>query len=75
MTRSAPGRSQRPVTLTDVARLAGVSIATASKALNGREQVAETTRQRVLDAADRLAFSPNPMARGLLAGRTGTVGC
>ena len=74
MTRSAPSRSQKPVTLTDVARLAGVSIATASKALNGREQVAETTRQRVLDAADRLAFSPNPMARGLLAGRTGTVG-
>ena len=51
-----------------------MSIATASKALNGREQVAETTRQRVLDAADRLAFSPNPLARGLLAGRTGTVG-
>src|SRR4249919_642694 len=74
MTRSAPSRSQKPVTLTDVARLAGVSVATASKALNGRDQVAATTRERVLDAADRLAFSPNPLARGLLAGRTGTVG-
>src|SRR3954469_25334458 len=74
MTRSAPGRSQRPVTLTDVARLAGVSIATASKALNGRKQVAPATRQRVMDAADQLSFSPNPIARSLLAGRTGTVG-
>ena len=64
----------RPVTLTDVARLAGVSIATASKALNGRDQVAPATRAKVIDAADRLSFSPNPMARGLLAGRTGTVG-
>jgi LacI family transcriptional regulator len=62
------------VTLSDVARLAGVSPATASKALNGRDQVAAATRRRVIEAADRLAFSPNPLARGLLAGRTGTVG-
>lgn len=67
-------RPPRPVTLTDVARLAGVSISTASKALNGRDEVAPATRERVLDAADRLSFSPNPLARGLLAGRTGTVG-
>ena len=64
----------RPVTLTEVARLAGVSVATASKALNGRDQVAPATRQRVVDAAERLSFTPNPLARGLLAGRTGTVG-
>jgi LacI family transcriptional regulator len=51
-----------------------VSIATASKALNNRDQVAPATRERVLAAADRLSFSPNPLARGLLAGRTGTVG-
>jgi LacI family transcriptional regulator len=74
MTRTEPAHGGRPVTLTDVARLAGVSIGTASKALNGRDQVAPATRQRVIDAADRLAFSPNPLARGLLAGRTGTVG-
>ena len=66
--------ARRPVTLSDVARLAGVSIATASKALNNRDQVAPATRERVLAAADRLSFSPNPLARGLLAGRTGTVG-
>ena len=37
-------------------------------------EVADATRARVLDAAERLSFTPNPLARGLLAGRTGTVG-
>jgi LacI family transcriptional regulator len=69
---STPGR--QAATLADVARLAGVSVATASKALNGRDQVADATRRRVVDAAQRLDFTPNPLARGLLAGRTGTVG-
>jgi LacI family transcriptional regulator len=72
--RSDSSRSSRAVTLTDVARLAGVSISTASKALNGRDEVAPATRERVLAAAGRLSFSPNQLARGLLAGRTGTVG-
>ncbi len=64
----------RAVTLGDVAQRAKVSIATASKALNGREDVADATRRRVLLAADELSFTPNAMARGLVAGRTGTVG-
>lgn len=64
----------RTATLTDVARLAGVSVATASKALNGRDHVHPDTRRRVLDAAEQLSFTPNTLARGLLAGRTGTVG-
>lgn len=64
----------RTTTLSDVARRAGVSLATASKALNGRDDVAPATRRRVVDAADELSFTPNAMARGLLAGRTGTVG-
>ena len=74
MSRTEPARSPRAVTLTDVARLAGVSVATASKALNGRDQVAAATRQRVIEASEQLSFSPNPLARSLLAGRTGTVG-
>src|SRR5918995_942872 len=64
----------RPTTLADVAKLAGVSVATASKALNGRDHVRAETRHRVLEAAEQLSFSPNTLARGLLAGRTGTVG-
>ncbi len=64
----------RSATLSDVAQAAGVSIATASKALNGRDQVRAETRDRVVKAAERLAFFPNALAKGLLAGRTGTVG-
>src|ERR687898_2673053 len=66
--------SGRAATLSDVARLAGVSIATASKAINGRDEVAPATRRRVLEAAEEIAFTPNQLARSLLGGRTGTVG-
>jgi len=62
------------VTLTDVARLAGVSVATASKALNARDEVAAATRLRVLQAADELSFHPNVLARGLVSGNTRTIG-
>ncbi|MFC4587547.1 LacI family DNA-binding transcriptional regulator [Sphaerisporangium corydalis] len=46
------------MTLTDVARRAGVSVATASKALNNRSEVAEETRSRVRLAAAELSFPP-----------------
>jgi LacI family transcriptional regulator len=65
---------QRRTTITDVATLAGVSIATASKALNGRSQVRAETRQRVLQAAEELAFQPNALAQSLISGQTRTVG-
>lgn len=68
------GSRGRAPTLKDVATLAGVSLATASKALNGRADVNPTTRQRVIDAARSIEFTPNTLARGLLAGQTGTVG-
>ncbi len=74
MTTQSGSATPRAATLTDVARLAGVSIATASKAINGRDQVKAETRLRVLEAAERLSFAPNALARGLLKGRTGTVG-
>ncbi|BCB75814.1 LacI family DNA-binding transcriptional regulator [Phytohabitans flavus] len=64
----------RTVTLTDVARLAGVSVATASKALNARDEVAPETRRRVLEAAEELRFQPSVLARGLQTGRTRTIG-
>jgi LacI family transcriptional regulator len=76
MANTTVGKSQhgRPATLKDVAVLAGVSIATVSKALNGRAHVRAETRDRVREAADKLQFSPNMLAQGLLAGKTGTVG-
>ena len=68
------GRQWSGVTLSDVAKRAGVSVATASKALNARDEVAPATRQRVLQAADELAFQPNVLARGLISGNTRTIG-
>src|SRR4051812_22054750 len=66
--------SRRAATLTEVARRAGVSLTTASKAINGRNRVSEATRAKVLRAARELSFVPNPMARSLISGRSGTVG-
>ena len=64
----------KAVTIRDVAELAGVSVGTASKALNGRGRLRRETREQVLAAADQLGFRPNTLARGLLEGRTYTVG-
>jgi len=64
----------RRATIRDVAADAGVSIGTASKALNGQGRLRPETRQRVAEAARRLGFAPNPLAQALLAGRTYTVG-
>jgi LacI family transcriptional regulator len=69
----ASSRPRTP-TLRDVAQLAGVSIATASKALNGRDNVHPDTRRRVVEAAERISFTPNSLAQAMLAGQSGTVG-
>jgi LacI family transcriptional regulator len=63
-----------PATIRDVAKLAGVSVGTASKALNGRGRLRVETRERVIDAAERLEFRPNDLIKSLLRGRTFTVG-
>lgn len=61
--------------LRHVAELAGVSVATASRVMSGSSHpVSEATRQRVLAAADRLAFEPNRLARALVTARSQTVG-
>ena len=64
----------RRVTIRDVAADAGVSIGTASKALNGQGKLRTETRERVAEAAKRLGFAPNTLAQALLAGRSFTVG-
>ncbi|MDR3374635.1 MAG: LacI family DNA-binding transcriptional regulator [Ancalomicrobiaceae bacterium] len=62
------------VTIKDVARAAGVSIATASKALNDRGRMMVETRQRIRDVAASLGFMPNAMARALVSQRSFTIG-
>lgn len=57
----------------DVAREAGVSTATVSRALRGLPNVSEVTRRRVREAADRLGYVPSPSATSLVTGRTRTI--
>ena len=64
---------KRP-TVYDVARAAGVSIATVSLTFRQPERVRPTTRQAVLDAARALNYVPSANARGLAHGRTGALG-
>lgn len=66
--------TKKPVTIRDVARHAGVSVATASRALNANQVVNPQTRARILAVMDELGFTPNPAARRLSLGRTLTVG-
>jgi DNA-binding LacI/PurR family transcriptional regulator len=68
------GGARRPAGIRDVARKAGVSVATVSFALNGQPGVAEDTRHRILAAAAELGYRANPQAQALRRGRTTTYG-
>jgi LacI family transcriptional regulator len=60
-------------TVQDVARAAGVSVSTVSRALTGGS-VSPATREAVVAVAHRLGYQPNRAARGLITGRTGNLG-
>jgi LacI family transcriptional regulator len=61
-------------TSSEVAREAGVSQATVSRVLNEDPRVAPETRARVLEAIERLNYTPNAIARGLVTSKTGLIG-
>jgi DNA-binding LacI/PurR family transcriptional regulator len=61
------------VTIADVARAAGVSVPTVSRILNGKEYVAEETRQRVHEAIRTLGYAPHTQARRLRGGASMTL--
>jgi len=71
---SLVGRPSSSVRLADIASVAGVSPGTVSRALSGRDGVNTETRERVQQAARRLGYQPNALARGLVSGRSYTVG-
>jgi LacI family transcriptional regulator len=62
------------VTIHDVARAAGVSASTVSRALSGKIPVRPETLRRILTAADHLHYSPSLLAQGLKSGRSLTIG-
>src|SRR5213080_3124699 len=62
------------LTIRQIADLAGVSIATVSRVLNGRNDVAPETREAVTRVIRENGYTANRSARGLSAGRTGLIG-
>ena len=65
---------QKKPTILDIARELGVSKSLVSLALSGGDGVSESSRKRILDAAERLGYSRNTWARSLVSGRTGLIG-
>lgn len=62
------------VSMKDISKRCGVSIATVSKALNGHSDIGEATRQRVLETAKEMGYYPNSSARALKTNRTYNLG-
>ena len=67
-------RSTLTVTIYDVAREAGVSMATVSRVVNNNPNVKPQTRKKVFEAIEKLGYRPNAVARGLASKKTTTVG-
>jgi LacI family transcriptional regulator len=72
--RATPHRTRAPVTIRDVARAAGVSVATVSRAVNDSPLVTEDTRRQVAAVAERMGYIPHGAARSLAIRRTHTIG-
>jgi LacI family transcriptional regulator len=64
----------KEITLKEVARAAGVSMATVSRSLNDSSLIPEKTRKRIREIADQLGFDFNAHARSLITRRVGTIG-
>lgn len=67
-------RTQRPATIRDVARRAGVSVTAVSFALNGTGTLSEQTRARIRAVADTMNYRANALARGLRRAPIGAIG-
>ena len=67
-------RERNNMNIYDISKMAGVSIATVSRVLNGSDRVSEKTRKKVLDAVEETNYIPNVFARGLTLDSMKTVG-
>lgn len=65
---------KRATTLKDIAQVTQLSVSTISRALSNNASIPESTRQRVIEAAERLNYRPNAQARALRKSRTDTIG-
>jgi LacI family transcriptional regulator len=70
----AVGGGNGRATIREIAELAGVSIATVSRVMNGREDVSAETRELVQRIVRERGYTTNRSARGLSAGKTGLIG-
>lgn len=63
------------VTITDIARIAGVSVATVSRVVNNKSKgVSEETRKRIWQLVEEYNYQPSAMARGLVTGTSKIIG-
>lgn len=69
-----PGAPARRITINDVARAAGVSRQTVSRAINDKSEIDPATRTRVLEAAQRMGYRPSRFARGMIRPGVTTLG-
>ena len=72
--RPMPNATQKRTTIYDVAKAAGVSAMTVTRALANKGRVAALTRSKVLNASAALGYRPNMLARSLVKGKTQTIG-
>ena len=66
--------SKKMVSLKDISRACGVSIATVSKALNDQSDIGRETKERIKETASRLGYHPNAAAQALKTNRTNNIG-
>ena len=67
-------KAMKSVTLKDVAKAAGVSYATVSRALSGSHQIGSDTRERIIKLCDEMGYTTNYVARSMVTKRTGLIG-
>lgn len=64
----------RKATIKDVAKKADVSVATVSRTLNDPESVKKSTREKVMDAVEKMEYDPNPVAKALRLNKVNSIG-